>query len=87
MFLNLYDNATIPTVGSSITLSIPDGQPRIPLSVSDFAVMADEEGDALIATVVGKVLASGSYGHGVDARFYEEGDEILVYLASGDYWE
>jgi hypothetical protein len=85
MFLNLYDRNTLPVVGSSVTFTIPDGQPRIPLRVASFDIIPDEDG--LIATVKGSVLSSGIYGHGEDALHYNEGDEIVVYLASGDFWE
>lgn len=85
MFLNLYDRNTLPVVGSSITLSIPDGQPRIPLRVASFDIIPDEDG--LIATVTGSVLSSGTYGFKEEARHYNQGEEIVVYLASGDFWE
>jgi len=87
MFINLYDDGTIPSVGSSVTFTIPDGQPRIPLRVDSFNIATDEEGDILLATVTGSVLSSGTYGFKEEARHYNEGDEIVVYLASGDFWE
>jgi hypothetical protein len=87
MFLNLYDRSTLPAVGSSITFSIPDGQPRIPLRVASFDIATDEEGDILLATVTGSVLSPGTYGFKEEARHYNEGEEIVVYLSSGDFWE
>jgi hypothetical protein len=85
MFLNLYDNRTLPSIGSSVTFTIPDGQPRIPLRVASFDIIPDEDG--LIATVTGSVLSSGTYGFKEDALHYNEGEEITLYLASGDFWE
>jgi triosephosphate isomerase len=77
MFINLYDDGTIPSVGSSVTFTIPDGQPRIPLRVASFNIATDEEGDILVATVTGSVLSSGTYGFKEEARHYNEGDEIV----------
>jgi hypothetical protein len=85
MFINLYDNRTLPSIGSSVKFTIPDGQPRIPLRLASFNVVPDEDG--IIAIVTGLVLSSGIYGYGEDARHYNEGEEITLYLASGDFWE